>query len=339
MTSVDRRPGLNPRRMLSLVEATIKRCQLNLSDTVVLTEAATGAYVVTPVIAALAGAKQVYALTRDTSYGTIDDVRQETMALAELAGVAGRCELCTEKTEDMLAAADVVTNSGHLRPIDRNSVKRMKAGSVIPFMYESWEFRAGDVDLAACREKGIQVAGTNEQHPAVDVFSYLGEMAGRLLQDAGVAVHGANVALLCDNAFAEPIERGLRAAGATATTSAAVLPLLGTERCDALLVALTPVPSSAISAADAAQFLSRFPEAVVVRFYGDLDIAMFRRLGLPLWPDRAVPPGHMGILPSVIGPEPIVRLQTGGLKVSQVLLIPEGRRTAEDRAFIQPMTV
>jgi hypothetical protein len=214
----------------------------------------------------------------------------------------------------------------------------MKAGSVIPLMYEAWEFRAGDIDLAACRERGILVAGTNEQHPAIDVFSHLGEMAGRLLQDAGVAVHASHVLLLCDNAFAEPIERGLGAAGASVTTSATFLPLLDAERCDALLVALTPAPSPAISEADATQFISRFPGAVVVRYFGDLDIGVFSRLGLPLWPDRAVPPGHMGILPSAIGPEPIVRLQTGGLKVAQVLMMPESQRTQDDLAFVQPLS-
>jgi hypothetical protein len=45
----------------------------------------------------------------------------------------------------------------------------------------------------------------------------------------------------------------------------------------------------------------------------------------------------MGILPSAIGPEPIVRLQTGGLKVAQVLLTPEHRRTPDDLAFVQSL--
>ena len=40
----DFRPGLNPRRLLNLMEAAIKRCQLDLSNVVVLTEAAFLAY-------------------------------------------------------------------------------------------------------------------------------------------------------------------------------------------------------------------------------------------------------------------------------------------------------
>ena len=48
-----------------------------------------------------------------------------------------------------------------------------------PLMYEAWEFRAQDVHLEAWSCDGIRVAGTNERHPAVDVFSYLGIMANK----------------------------------------------------------------------------------------------------------------------------------------------------------------
>ena len=57
--------------------------------------------------------------------------------------------------------------------------------------------------------------------------------------------------------------------------------------------------------------------------------------GVPVWPASAPRAGHMGILPSAVGPEPIVRLQTGGLKAGQVLARGLDAATAEDLAFIQ----
>jgi hypothetical protein len=42
----------------------------------------------------------------------------------------------------------------------------------------------------------------------------------------------------------------------------------------------------------------------------------------------------MGVLPSDVGPEPVVRLQAGGLRVGQVLLVPEDQRTPDDLAFL-----
>ena len=50
----DMRPGLDPRRLIRLMSAAIGRCGLDLSGLTVLTEAASGAYVVTPVLAAMA---------------------------------------------------------------------------------------------------------------------------------------------------------------------------------------------------------------------------------------------------------------------------------------------
>ena len=45
----------------------------------------------------------------------------------------------------------------------------------------------GRIDIDACRARGIRIAAVNERHEAVDVFSYLGPLALRALQDAGVA--------------------------------------------------------------------------------------------------------------------------------------------------------
>ena len=43
------------------------------------------------------------------------------------------------------------------------------------------------------------------------------------------------------------------------------------------------------------------------------------------------------MLPSAVGPDPIVRLQTGGLKVAQVLLKPAGERTPADLEFVDEL--
>src|ERR1700676_1598125 len=194
-------PGLNDLRLRRLMKDAIARCRLDLSGATVLTEAASGAYRVTPVLAAMAGAKAVYAVTRPSRHGTVEEIAATTHALGCVAGVHERITVVAEIQRDLVAQADIVTNSGHVRPIDAERVGWMKPAAVIPLMYEAWEFRRGDVDLAACRSRGIAVAGTNERHGAIDVFSYLGMMAAKLLLDGGVAVHGSRILLLCDNPF------------------------------------------------------------------------------------------------------------------------------------------
>src|SRR5439155_6716475 len=102
----------------------------------------------------------------------------------------------------------------HVRPIDAATVGLMKPTAVLPLMYESWEYRPSDVDLSACRDRGICIAGTNECHPSVEVFAYLGIMAVKLLLDAGVEVHGSSVLVLCDNPFGPYLAVGLTGARA-----------------------------------------------------------------------------------------------------------------------------
>src|SRR5215468_12703651 len=113
----DQRPGLNPRRLVSLMQAAIDRLGLQLGEYTVLTEAATGAYAVTPVLAALAGAR-VFALANATRYASADEIGKTALRLAQIAGVEDRIELVYEKSPAILSTIDIVTNSGQVRPID-----------------------------------------------------------------------------------------------------------------------------------------------------------------------------------------------------------------------------
>jgi hypothetical protein len=315
----DFRPGLNPRRLLNLMEAAVKRCQLDLSNVVVLTEAASGPYMVTPILAAMAGARHVFALTQTTRYGTVENIAAHTLELGRLAGVEAHVEIVSEKIAKILAQADIITNSGHVRPIDATVVNWLKPTAVIPLMYEAWEFRAEDLDLAACRQRGVPVAGTNERHPAVDAFSFLGVMAIKLLLDAGISVQNCHLLLLCDNPFASFISGGLVAAGARVDVSDRLPVNADNSVYDAIVVALQPGSEPVIDANDAARIASLWPGAVMVQFWGDLDRSALSANGVYVWPIEAPTLGHMGVLPSEVGPEPVVRLQAGGLKVGEVL--------------------
>ncbi|MFC4784700.1 hypothetical protein ACT8ZV_09510 [Nocardioides sp. MAHUQ-72] len=330
------RPGYDLDRLVRLMRSAVAECDLDLSGRQVLTESATGAYVVTPVLAALAGASRVVGVTRGSRYGTVAEVRRQTMALATAAGVAERIEVTDRKRPGDLAAADVVTNSGHLRPIDAGDISLMKDSAVVPLMFEAWELHAGrvDIDLEELRRRGIATAGTNERHPNVDVFSYLGPMAMWQLLGAGLGVHRCRIVVLCDNPFADYVAGGLRGAGADVCVHAH-LDELDDERCpDAILVALTPTGRPVVDASATSIIAERWPGTTVVQFWGDLDRDALRAAGVAVWPPRGPRPGHMGVLPSDIGPDAIVRLQAGGLKVAQVLLTTTDARTAAAMEYV-----
>lgn len=330
----DSRPGLNSRRLVRLMAVAIDRCALDLGGRAVLTEAANGAYVVTPVLAAMAGA-DVYALAADTAYASAGEIRELTVELAKLAGVADRIQLVSSKDASYISGADIVTNSGQVRPIDAQMVAHMKPTAVVPLMYESWEFRQSDVDLEACHARGIAVAGTNERHQDVDVFSFLGPMAVKQIQDAGVAVLGSRVLLLCDNHFGPFIMQELESVGAEVIQAGILTPDLLKPYCDVVLLALQPGETAVLDAADARMLGELAPGVVLVQYWGDADRPALAGAGVAMWPADPPRAGHMGILPSALGPEPIIRLQAGGLKVGELLARGIGNLSPDDLIRIQ----
>lgn len=317
---VQPRPALATDEMLDSIHRRIAALELDLSGMTVITEAATGYYASTAVIAAMAGAAHVHAVGRDTRrYGSFEDAGSAVLSLADAAGVARRITVSRRAEPEMLTECDILTNSGHLRPITADMIAQLPDRAVIALMFETWEFRGTDLDLDACRDRGIRIAGVNERHPAVGVFPYLGPLCANLLGDAGLTLAGARCHLLCDNPFAPFIQQGLLDAGASV--------VLGVSPCapggftpDAVIVALDPFRNPRLDETDLNALGDPGRDVLLAQFWGDIDRDAARRVWRgPVWPPEEPPPGHMAVLLSDLGHEPIVRLQAGSLRAAEIV--------------------
>lgn len=303
--------------ILDSIRGRIEALRLDLSGRVVITEAATGTYACTAVIAALAGAERVHCVSRDTAhYGGFDDAVAATMTLAAQAGVADRIDIARSIDPDVLASCDILTNSGHLRPITAGTIARLPRTAVIALMFEAWEFRETDLDLDACRERGIRVAAVNERHPDVGVFPFLGPLCVRQLTDAGLDPAGRRVALLCDNPFAAFLLAGLREAGAGVSLFDAANKVPAADW-DAVVVALDPGRNQVLGNTEIVELSQKAPDALLTQFWGDIEGTSRCLWPGKIWPVWEPGRGHMGILLNALGHEPIVRLQTGGLRAAE----------------------
>ncbi len=320
------RPGFAPSRFRGLIREAVLRTGLDLRGMIVLTEAATGAYGATPVIAAVAGA-QVHALARPSRYGSVQDVRDWVGTLALQSGVADRISVSEEISPALWSAADIVTNSGHLRPITSAAVAQMRSDAVIALMFEAWEFRDADIDIRACRNRGIRIAGVNERHESIDVFSYLGLTCVKMLFDAGISVYGSRIALLCDNDFGPFIMRGLTGLGARVQVFETVQ-ALPAEPWHAVVCALRPGRRLRIDSRDAKRLARVASQAVLAQFWGDVDRKALCDVGMAVWPEREPSPGHMAALLDATGPEAVIRLQAGGLLAAKRVF--SGEATGHD---------
>jgi len=320
----------------------INDLKLNLEGKTILTEAATGPYMVTPILASLSGAKKVYAFTKNTKYGTAKEVSLSFKKQLEKFNI-NNIQFINILEPDVIGEADIVTNSGHLRPLNEDKLKHLKKNAVISLMYEKWELRDSDVDINYCRKKKITVGAVNERHKKIDVFSYLGDMSLKLAFDAGLCLYNNKYILLCNNDFgpyiAQTLSKVCLKLGIIAPKKDKHLykklnidwlsnfPEINIpeEYRDTKGIVFTAYPfdKTWIGDKNAPIPIQKIKEKIdspnILRFAGDIDTNVLNENNISYHPAE-VKSGHMGIIPSEIGFDPIIRLQAGGLKAGECLL-------------------
>lgn len=312
-------------RTQRLIDTAIDAFELDLSGIAVLTEAASGPFVVTPLIAARAGAS-VIAVTRASRFGEPDEVREYTLDWARRLGLAERIEIHTGSALERAGEADLITNLGFVRPLDASFAAALRPGSAVSLMCEPWEIRPSDVDITACRRAGIPVLGTNERDPRLQTFRFVGMLALKLLLELEVEVLFSSVIVISSDPFAAAIVDVLSAAGAEVRlldlTAGADLhdpALLGAcAQADAVVVAehrdrraviggTTGIPIEPLLRGGAA----------VVHIAGAIDDPDQQ---LAKHPAGTVAPGWMTVTTDLLGPRPVVDLHAAGLRVGQALV-------------------
>ena len=322
-------------RVERLIHEAIEAFELDLTGITVLTEAASGAFVVTPLIAARAGAF-VVAVTRDSRYGTANDVVEYATDWATRLGVRDSIAFHVGSSRDRAPDAQLITNLGFVRPIDEAFLSSAQSGAVVSLMCEPWEARRTDVDVLACRAAGVPVLGTDEHDPRLRTFHFVGVLALRLLLELEIEVLLGTIVVISSEPFATPIVETLRSLGADVTlvdvtadgdlASRRIVDVC--RRADAIVVAEhrdrrvliggdTGLPVDLLDAAGTA----------VVHIAGAVEDPERRLRKLPAGESE---PGIMTVTTDLVGPRPVIGLHTAGLRVGQLLV--EGMRRLGDAA-------
>lgn len=315
-------PQFNPVNALKLANKAVFYHRLNLSGAVVLTESSNGNYAIGPVIAALAGAKKVYALIKKSKYSSVTEAKRDLDALLKIYPGRGCIKIVYDKTKAVFGDCDIITNTGLLRPIDKKTVNWMKGTGVVPLMYEPWEFRKQDIDLSACRKRGIAVLGTNETKAGREIFGLAGELCLKQLLAAGIKIKGSRILVVQDSKFGPPICKTLKINGARVMNSSPALAKHRIRNLDVIVVAANPKSGPIIGKngyIDPKILKVRSPKVIVAQFYGEINRDDLRKAAIKYFPVSDPGPGHMGVTFGAFDPEPLVYLFTAGLKVAQIL--------------------
>ncbi|HIA12442.1 MAG TPA: hypothetical protein EYN69_10290 [Flavobacteriales bacterium] len=314
----------NINRAENIINQFSKTLDLSLVGYSILTEVGTGLYSFMPIIPLMAGAKKVMAWTQDSIYGSAESaIHQCRNILAS-----------TDNTEidfhvgplnvDHLKQADVITNSAFLRPLDKEKLKHTKCGVVIPLMYEKWEFRASDIDIEYCRKRGIKVAGTNERHPLLQIFQYVGPLAIKMVFEAGYEVYKNKIVIWSNDVFGDVIFNAFKSLNAReiikTTNFNDVRHSIGGV--DFIFIAdYNEVRSySDNSFFNLSELKSINQDFGVVHLYGSIDFEQVVNLNIPIFPRKNGFARKMSFTLSHLGLVPFLGLQVGCFKVGEMLL-------------------
>ena len=314
------------KRAIKLINQAIETLKLNLDGQIVLTEVGSNYYIYTPIIAALAGAKKVCAVTKDSRYGKGEDIKNECLRIAAALGVANKIEISINVVPDeFVSEANIITNSGNLRPLNESILSKAKKNVVVPLMYEKWEVRKEDIDIDYCQKNKIKVAGTWEEHPDINVFGACGQLAIKLAHEAGYEVFGNNIVVWSNDHFGDVISEGFRSAGAkkvVTTTNYSDL-LKNFKECDFIFVCDYDETRSYFGNngfMDLNEFTAINDAFGVVHLYGDIDNQLLSNNGVNVYPMRKGVAKFMTQTLGYVGLTPIINLQVAGLKVAECMI-------------------
>lgn len=222
-----------------------------------------------------------------------------------------------------LPSVDVVTNCGLLRPINRRLINELSRGCVIPYMREPWEYRIEDVDMDACREKGIKVYGTNEEDHRLRTFEYIGFIALYLLLDRKITPFSANILVLGNEKFTNPITEILTANGYSIDVVNEYKRKAGVDSYNVIIIAerarnIELVGNTAESFIKADEIDER---TMVIHISGKVD---FDNLSSEFLPGKPAKFGYMSFNTDYIDPQAVIDLHTAGLKVAEGMLKANG---------------
>ena len=305
------------RNIIDKIRYSIDKFQLDLSDLTVLTEAATGNYVVTPILAALAGAR-VIAFTKNSKHGNVQDVIDQTFALSDKLKVANKIDIIQSLGEIDLSQVDILTNTGFLRPINDAIISKLKSSCVIPLMWEPWEYRSAELDLQVCAKKGVKVYGTNESDPRLRTMEYIGYIVLHFLLEEKCSPFSSKVLILGDNKFGKAIKTVL-------DTNDYLLKWVSDydqkvdniEQYDVIVCAEHQNKAKLIGGDGYLNGTEISPETIIIHIAGSIDIEILKSKIIPELPQKY---GHMSYTADFIDNLAIIDLHTAGFNVAQGMI-------------------
>lgn len=324
-----------------IISDSIAKIDLNLNGLTVLTEAATGNWIFTPFIAGMAKAKEIICITKDSKYGNSENIIDNFSKLTKFLGFENLISVQKKLTDELTHKADIITNSGFLRPINKKIIESMKNTAVISLMWEPWEFREADLDLSYCWKKGISILGVNEDNDILNIMQYSGKNIMKIFNENKISINDKKIILVGENKSAIHMIKPLIESGATVFCVSNLLTkemkqlgvsVIGSnlkekqiepylKKSDLIIINSVPqitqiIGDEGLSVSTLQQLC---PNITVIVYFGNVDFEKIVNAKIRCYPQQNPGIGYMNWTLDNLGPKPTIELNSLGLKVGEIL--------------------
>lgn len=330
----------------------VSKLNLDLKGLTVATECASKAYGFLPILARLAGA-EVLAVGKNSRYGLYAENKSTIEQILESIDLNNNIHFFENKIpSEYLNRANIITNSGFLRPIDKAKIDVLNKNAVVCLMWETWEFRNKEIDILACQAANIPVIGTKEFSPFqgyeidkipkkndygqyVDMSLYPGMIAMKLLFEIQQEIAYNNIVLIGGGLIGQLIAETFQRMGITFTwftkngtekhneiyPYSNLIDLLSEPKIDVLLCVDHVTDEEIIGNNGYINFndiATRFPYIKYAHLCGNIDFENLKNSEIFYYPRNILPKGYMSYDSIDLGWTPVIRLLAGGLKVGEI---------------------
>lgn len=320
-------------RSIKIINEAIKLLSLNLKNRTVLTEAGSNYFIYTPFIAYLAGAEKVFVWIKDSPYGLAEYIKNEFCYIADFLQIPLNSFdfALNNRSESHVSSANIITNLGAIRPINKEFIDLMGKNSVISYMCESWEIRPNDVDISYCKSLNIPIAGVWENHPSLQIFDACGTLALKLCFEAGLEIYQNNILVVSSDKF------GVVAANAFTSLRASKVEIIRPEQIDDYDLSIFDLIFIADYKYDKEIINNRLEFKIgqlkycaIVHLCGVVDYEWLNNNEIFCYPTKNGQAFRMTQTLAYLGLNPLIKLHTAGLKVGELLWYTKTNELVQD---------
>jgi len=315
--------------LVRLIEQNIKQFKLDLSGYNVLLPMYSREPALMPILASLAGAKNVYVLTRE-----IDAINKTAFYKNELK-LASDINFIEKENPQTLSDLDIVVAGEGGSYIDNTFISSLKKECVISILPRNLDFtQANGINLEECSKKKISVAALDPNDQNLSLYKHIAQLIVKRCSENNIDVLRSRLLLISNGNLMDNILSHLKACGSQVYCANTDRPqdksyiLKHLPEVDAIIVADYPLKSTLVIGNEGFiridDILTMNPEIKIIHLAGKMQISSLNANRIYFKPENLVQ-NSLNVNIKEMGLRAAIEIATASMKVAESLIKSKNR--------------